>query len=298
MSWAAVIGSPIEHSLSPVLHRAAWDSLEIPQSWVYRRVEVTEDDLPSFMSGLDATCVGLSVTMPCKQAIIPLCDAVDPLAGAVGAVNTVINAGGLLTGFNTDVHGMVAAIRQARSHVGLPAPRSAVVLGARASASSALAALGTLGVTDIQVAARRFGGPGSVVMAATKLGLGIEHILWTRDDDVDAAICQADIVISTMPAGVTDDLASRIMSKGLVPQANATLLDIVYSPLDTPLVQAWRHSGGVIAHGLDMLLHQAALQVQLMTGREPDLSVMERALREALPSGAENSSARQQRAGL
>lgn len=283
MTWAAVIGSPIDHSLSPVLHRAAWDSLGIPASWTYRREEVTEETLPAFVATLDNDCLGLSVTMPCKQAVMPLCDAVDPLAQAVGAVNTVINAGGLLTGFNTDVHGMVAAIRQARAHQDLPAPSRALVLGARASASSALAALGTLGVTDIQVAARRFGGPGSAVLAATRLGLTLEHVLWTRDEDVAAALSQADIVISTMPAGVTDELAARITAGEVRIGPHATLLDIVYSPLNTPLVVAWRKAGGVVAHGLDMLLHQAALQVQLMTGREPDLQAMHTALQAALP---------------
>lgn len=283
MRWAAVIGSPIEHSLSPVLHRAAWDSLDLPAEWLYERREVTEDTLPAFVRSLDDECLGLSVTMPCKQVIIPLLDAVDPMATAIGTVNTVVNAGGLLTGFNTDVHGMVSALRSARTGASCPEPVQALVLGARASASSALAALGTLGVTHISIAARRFGGPGSVVMAATRLGVNIEHILWTQDDVVENALKQADILISTMPAGVADDVATRIANGALTLKPGATLLDLVYSPLTTDLVAAWRKAGGVVAHGLEMLLHQAAFQVQLMTGRQPDTDVMRAALHASLP---------------
>ena len=83
MTWAGVIGSPIDHSLSPVIHRAAWEALGI-SGWEYRRIECDRDNLPALIGGLDAQCGGLSVTMPCKQAVMPLLDAIDPLASAVG----------------------------------------------------------------------------------------------------------------------------------------------------------------------------------------------------------------------
>ena len=105
MTWAAVIGSPIEHSLSPVIHRAAWAQLGI-DGWEYRRLEQDGASLPGFIGGLGDDCVGLSVTMPCKQAVMPLLDAIDPLASAVGAVNTVVPSSGVLAGFNTDVAGI------------------------------------------------------------------------------------------------------------------------------------------------------------------------------------------------
>ena len=119
MPWAAVIGSPIEHSLSPQLHRAAWRSLGLGEGWRYERYETSVEALPQLVNSIDADCLGLSVTMPCKQAIIPLLDMVDPMAAAVGSVNTLIPSQGLLTGFNTDVHGIVSAIREARSRRGL-----------------------------------------------------------------------------------------------------------------------------------------------------------------------------------
>ena len=269
---AAVIGSPIAHSLSPVIHRAAWEQLGI-DGWEYRRAEVTEESLPPFIGQLDESFCGLSVTMPCKQAVMPLLDAIDPLASAVGAVNTVVPSAGMLAGFNTDVTGIASAIRRACSHSGVPVPSSALVLGARATASSALAALGELGITTTTVAARRFGGPGSVISAASRLGVSVEQVMWSDVSAVASAAARADVLISTLPAGVADAIASR-----LAPREGQILLDVIYSPRDTALRTTFEKAGGVVAEGTDMLVYQGAAQVQLMTGRSPDPAVMRHAL--------------------
>ena len=276
MTWAAVIGSPIEHSLSPVIHRAAWAQLGI-DGWEYHRLEQDTDSLPGFIAGLGADCAGLSVTMPCKQAVMPLLDVIDPLASAVGAVNTVVPSSGVLAGFNTDVTGIASAVRRACSLAGCSAPSSALVLGARATASSALAALGELGITSSTVAARRFGGPGSVVAAASRLGVTIEQILWSDSEAVDRAASSVDLVISTLPASAADPLAERLRVR-----EGQILLDVVYSPRDTALRRAFENAGGVVAEGTDMLIFQAGAQVQLMTGRSPDTGVMREALEEEL----------------
>ncbi len=276
MTWAAVIGSPIEHSLSPVIHRAAWAQLGI-DGREYHRLEQDTDSLPGFIAGLGADCAGLSVTMPCKQAVMPLLDVIDPLASAVGAVNTVVPSSGVLAGFNTDVTGIASAVRRACSLAGCSAPSSALVLGARATASSALAALGELGITSSTVAARRFGGPGSVVAAASRLGVTIEQILWSDSEAVDRAASSVDLVISTLPASAADPLAERLRVR-----EGQILLDVVYSPRDTALRRAFESAGGVVAEGTDMLVFQAGAQVQLMTGRSPDTGVMREALEEEL----------------
>ena len=276
MTWAAVIGSPIEHSLSPVIHRAAWAQLGI-DGWEYHRLEQDTDSLPGFIAGLGADCAGLSVTMPCKQAVMPLLDVIDPLASAVGAVNTVVPSSGVLAGFNTDVTGIASAVRRACSMAGCSAPSSALVLGARATASSALAALGESGITSSTVAARRFGGPGSVVAAASRLGVTIDQVLWSDAEAVDRAASSADLVISTLPASAADPLAERLRVR-----EGQILLDVVYSPRDTALRRAFENAGGVVAEGTDMLIFQAGAQVQLMTGRSPDTGVMREALEEEL----------------
>lgn len=272
MTWAAVIGSPIEHSLSPVIHRAAWAQLGV-DGWEYRRLEQDADSLPRFIGGLGDDCAGLSVTMPCKQAVMPLLDVIDPLASAVGAVNTVVPSSGVLAGFNTDVTGIASAIRRACSQADRALPTSAVVLGARATASSALAALGELGIVTSTVAARRFGGPGSVVAASSRLGVSIDQVLWSDCDAVLRAVSGADLVISTLPAGVADPIAEHMTVR-----EGQVLLDVVYSPRDTALRSAFERNGGIVAEGTDMLIFQAAAQVQLMTGRAPKTDVMRGAL--------------------
>ena len=276
MTWAAVIGSPIRHSLSPVIHRAAWVQLGI-DGWEYRRLERDGDSLPGLIAGLGDDCAGLSVTMPCKQAIMALLDVIDPLASAVGAVNTVVPSSGVLAGFNTDVTGISSAVRRACSMANVPLPRSALVLGARATASSALAGLGELGITASTVAARRFGGPGSVVAAASRLGVSIEQVLWSDIEAVDRAAHGVDLIISTLPASAADPLAERLnVREGQI------LLDVVYAPRQTALRSTFEKAGGIVAEGTDMLVYQAAAQVQLMTGRSPDTGVMRDALEEAL----------------
>ncbi len=277
MTWAAVIGSPISHSLSPVLHRAAWDSLGIGGDWDYRAIETTTQTLGSLVSALGSDCLGLSVTMPCKQAVIPLLDVLDPLAQAVGAVNTVLPGAGVLTGANTDVHGIVAAVNAARAARDLPAPASCVILGARATASSALAACGHLHVGHVSVAARHFGGPGSVLVAGARLGVSFDQVFLRNRGEVLQAIRDADLIVSTLPVGVGDDLAVD-----LSPRPDQTLLDVVYAPRLTALTGTWQQAGGSVAWGSDMLLHQAAEQVRLMTGRDPDTAVMRIALHRAL----------------
>ena len=272
MTWAAVIGSPIEHSLSPVIHRAAWAQLGV-DGWEYRRLEQDADSLPRFIGGLGGDCAGLSVTMPCKQAVMPLLDVIDPLASAVGAVNTVVPSSGVLAGFNTDVTGISSAIRRACSQADRALPTSAVVLGARATASSALAALGELGIVTSTVAARRFGGPGSVVAASSRLGVSIDQVLWSDRDAVLRAVSGADLVISTLPAGVADPIAEHMTVR-----EGQVLLDVVYFPRDTALRSAFERNGGIVAEGTDMLIFQAAAQVQLMTGRAPKTDVMRGAL--------------------
>ena len=276
MTWAAVIGSPIRHSLSPVIHRAAWVQLGI-DGWEYRRLERDGDSLPGLIARLGDDCAGLSVTMPCKQAIMALLDVIDPLASAVGAVNTVVPSSGVLAGFNTDVTGISSAVRRACSMANVPLPRSALVLGARATASSALAGLGELGITASTVAARRFGGPGSVVAAASRLGVSIEQVLWSDIEAVDRAAHGVDLIISTLPASAADPLAERLnVREGQI------LLDVVYAPRQTALRSAFEKAGGIVAEGTDMLVYQAAAQVQLMTGRSPDTGVMRDALEEEL----------------
>ncbi|OLO48416.1 shikimate dehydrogenase [Actinomyces oris] len=303
---AAVIGSPVSHSLSPVLHRAAYAGLGL-DDWSYERLETAPPQLLGLLADLAAPAqggpawAGLSVTMPHKQTLLAHLDVIDPLAEAVGAVNTVVaqrsGAGAaLLAGFNTDVAGIVGALREASRR---PVPGSqgdhlrveqAVVLGSGATACSALAALGELKAGRITVVARRHAGPGRALSAAHRMGLDVETLTWKPTDpasNIEAVqlLATADVVISTLPAHAADPLVDplrRALEQAGGTRPGAVMLDVVYAPWPTAVAGAWAHAGGALAPGWLMLLHQAVPQVQLMTGHQPDIECMRAALRSAL----------------
>lgn len=279
---AAVLGHPIAHSLSPVLHRAAYAALGL-EGWRYDAVDVTIESLPAFVGALDATWAGLSLTMPLKQAVLPLLDHVEPQAELLGVVNTVLVHGAgrpTLTGANTDVHGIVAALGEAGLAAGTgpdaSGPASAVVLGAGATAASALAALGSLGVVAPVVLARSMARAGHAMRAAHRMGL--EPSFRVLDlERAAAAVAAAEVVVSTLPPRAADDIAGRLRAP-----VRGVLLDCAYDPRPTALVAAWRVAGGRAVTGERMLLHQASEQVRLMTGRPAPLGAMDDALRAAL----------------
>ena len=307
---AAVIGQPVSHSLSPALHRAAYAGLGL-DDWSYERRETDSEALPGLLDELAAPVgagpawAGLSVTMPHKQVLLAHLDVVDPLAQTVGAVNTVIaqrsgTGGALLAGFNTDVAGIVGALRQtaarsAESPVhGAGRVSSAVILGSGATACSALAALGEIGAGRITVAARRHAGPGRALGAAHRMGLDIEALTWKPADpasstEVAQRMAAADVVISTLPAHAADPLADplrRALDRADGTRSGAVMLDVVYAPWPTTVAGAWADAGGALAPGWLMLLHQAVPQVQLMTGQHPDIELMREALLSALTTPA------------
>ncbi|MFI6082074.1 shikimate dehydrogenase [Streptomyces sp. NPDC051217] len=266
---AAVLGSPIAHSLSPVLHRAAYAELGLTH-WSYDRFEVTEARLPAFLTGLDPSWAGLSLTMPLKRAVIPLLDKVSETASSVEAVNTVvIDGAGLRTGENTDIPGILAALR-AR---GVATVESAAVLGAGATASSALAALSRICEGPVTAYVRSRDRAAEMRGWGERLGVDVRTADWA--DAADAL--GAPLVIATTPAGATDTLARH------VPGDPGTLFDVLYDPWPTALAAAWSAQGGPVVGGLDLLVHQAVLQVELMTGRSPaPIAVMREAGERAL----------------
>src|SRR5262245_4922941 len=286
---AAVLGSPIGHSLSPVLHRAAYTALGL--EWSYEAIEVDEPGLSGFLDGLDESWAGLSLTMPLKRTVIPLLHRLSPTAAAVDAVNTVLLPGeGRRVGDNTDVAGMVAALRAV--HPGELLADRVAVLGAGATASAALAALAQLGVRGAEVFVRSKHRAAHICAAADRVGVRVSLRSWTEAIPALAA----DLLISTIPSGATDFLARQLRQtqtanqaarQGRGPEESAqqpgrlhahpkpggpgagVLFDVVYDPWPTPLAAAWTSAGGTVVGGLDLLVEQAALQVELMTGCRP-----------------------------
>jgi shikimate dehydrogenase len=255
MTRAAVLGSPIAHSLSPVLHRAAYAALGLGD-WTYTAIECDEAGLPGLLASCDREWAGLSLTMPLKRAVLPLLDRTEPLAVEVGGANTVIFEGGERHGYNTDVPGMVAALAEA----GVTAPSSATILGAGATACAALAALRETGLTSAVVLVRDRARAGELLAAAGRLDMVVDL------RPFDSGVRGGDLLVSTVPAGAADFYAERAL---VIRPGPSAVLDVVYHPWPTPLAQAITQSGAPVVSGFDLLLHQAARQVELMTGIKP-----------------------------
>ena len=270
---AYVLGHPIAHSLSPALHRAAYDFLG-EQNLGYDRRDTLPDDLPAIMHGVrhpkgteDAPYIaGLSVTMPLKTAVIKYCDELSETARVTGAVNTVYPRGEKVLGHNTDVIGIVNALR----HAGLepePLKDSAAIVGGGATAISALTALHQLGYSRVSVYARSLHKLGSVQEAADRLGVQLEQIA-LAELPKNLAERGHHPVVSTLPARAADEWASQLSGlKGASATHRPVLLDVAYNPWPSVLASAWEANGGTVVSGLEMLLYQAVEQVLLFTDR-------------------------------
>jgi shikimate dehydrogenase len=259
---AAVLGSPIAHSLSPVLHRAAYRALGLT-GWTYQAIECDEARLPSLLDGCGPGWAGLSLTMPLKRAVLGLLDDVDPVASEAGAANTVVFAGGRRHGHNTDVPGMTAALAEAGA-AGVPG--AVLILGGGATACSALAAVRDLGAAKATVAVRDPARAADLLAAARRLGVAVTLTAFDQP-----AIAAPGLLISTVPAGAANLYAERIARGELKPRH---VLDVVYRPWPTALAAAARPAGAGVVGGFPMLLHQAAGQVALMTGKQAPVEAM------------------------
>jgi shikimate dehydrogenase len=259
---AAVLGSPIGHSLSPVLHRAAYRALGL-DGWSYQAIECDEARLPALLAGCGPDWAGLSLTMPLKRVVLPMLDSLDPLGTEVGAANTVVFGAGQRHGHNTDVPGMITALTEA----GVTGPPATVlILGGGATACSALAAVRGLGTAEATAAVRDPARAAGLLAAAGRLGVAVT--LTPFDQPTVAAPA---LLISTAPAGAANIYAERIARGDLAP---SYLLDVVYHPWPTALAVAAQRAGVIVVGGFPMLLHQAAGQVALMTGKQAPVEAM------------------------
>lgn len=276
---AGVLGSPIAHSLSPTLHRAGYDAAGLGADWEYRAHEVDEGGLAPFVESLDVMWRGLSLTMPLKVAAFDVADEVSALAREARSINTLVRTDTGWAADNTDVHGIVAALRDA----GVREPRSATVIGAGATARSALLALREIGVRDgVSVAARNEAKADALVASMPDLGFGLgvaaDLAGWWHESRPPV-----DVVISTVPGGVANEaVAGMLDDHDDASMRGTTLLDVVYADWPTPLGRAAAARGATVVSGLEMLVHQAARQFELFTGRAAPVEAMQAAGRAAL----------------
>lgn len=262
-----MVGKPVAHSLSPVLHGAAYEALGLP--WEYTRLEASETELPALVAGLDESWAGLSVTMPGKNAALTLATTATARARAVGAANTLVPRDGGWAADCTDIDGVAGALRA----TGFTTGTSAVVLGAGGTARAAIAGLAELGVTSATVVVRDPARATAARTCATAVGVRLDVVTWASAD-FEALAAGSSVLVNTVPP---DAAAPVAPSLGVAP----CLLDVIYHPWPTPLATAVTEHGGHVATGLDMLLHQAFGQVEQFTGKSAPRQAMRDALHTA-----------------
>jgi shikimate dehydrogenase len=247
----AVLGSPIAHSKSPALHRAAYGALGL--DWQYDAIELTGADLPQFIANCGPDWRGLSLTMPLKKDVLPLLDTSEQLVEVSGAANTVLFDEGS-RGFNTDVAGIVAALR---SRIALR--NNAVIIGGGATAGSALLAADELGFANVRILVRSMGKTGDLARIAESV---LANVVF---GELDAGIGAPDLVISTVPGHANLDLPIAIAAR-----RNAILFDVAYDPWPSALATQWLEAGGTVVSGLEMLAAQALSQVRIFVNGDAD----------------------------
>jgi shikimate dehydrogenase len=261
----AVVGSPITHSLSPALHRAAYAELGL--DWTYDPVEVDSTGLEDFIVGLDESWRGLSLTMPLKRTVVPLLDSADDWVRLSGVANTLVLDEGRRHGFNTDIPGAIAAMQE---RLRTPA-RSAVVLGGGATATSVLLALAELGCTTATVLVRDPARAEETVAVVSTHSHAPALSVGTIDDALQGGNIDADLVVSTIPGRAQTPEVLALCAD--VP----AVFEVVYDPWPTPLAKAVLEDGRLLVAGLDLLAHQAVGQVQRMTGKTVSVDLLREA---------------------
>ncbi|MEY4263334.1 MAG: hypothetical protein RLY88_1042 [Actinomycetota bacterium] len=255
----AVLGSPIDHSKSPAIHLAAYRVLG--ENWEYGRAEVKKGALRTFIAALQQQWDGFSVTAPLKEEAFRFADQVDELATATNAVNTLEHReDGTWFGYNTDVFGIIQAVRQVQQSV----PDRAVVIGSGATATSAIAAIAKMNPScQVLVSARNAKTRKQAILFAKSLGLKAK-----RSWNLSNSISNAQLTISTLPAHAMDESAERLQRLELW-KPGGMLLDVAYNPWPSKLAAVFSSKGAPVASGLEMLIWQAIVQIRIFKFSNP-----------------------------
>jgi len=271
-----IIGDPIEHSMSPVMHNAAFKALGL--DYVYLPFHVQRGELPGAIAGIRAlNVVGLNVTIPHKEAVIPLLDRLEPLAEKMGAVNTIVNEGGLLTGHNTDAPGFMQALRSKGID---PEGKSILILGAGGASKGISFILAEAGASLVIL--------NRTVTRAEELASQIAQYYHRRpealtlsEENLARGLDGADVLVNTTSVGMVPDVNQTPVPASLL-NHNLVVCDIVYNPLETRLLKEAKAAGARTIDGLDMLVWQGALAFEKWTGRKAPFEVMKQAAIKAL----------------
>lgn len=281
MKRIGVIGYPLGHSLSPAFQQAALDYLGLDAR--YEAWETPPERLPEAVEAMRwPDCLGANVTIPHKEAVIPLLDDLDELARQVGAVNTIVNRGGRLQGHNTDVIGFLRALKEEAGFE--PSGQRALVLGAGGAARAVVLALIREGAASVIVTNRTFPRAGRLVEDLCSYAQGTElYALPQTYASLRAAVRGCRLLVNCTPVGMTDTANERAsaLPAELIP-SGILVFDLVYNPPETRLMAAARKRGARALGGLPMLVYQGAASLELWTGLPAPIAVMREAASRAL----------------
>ncbi|GAB4248209.1 MAG: shikimate dehydrogenase [Thermoleophilia bacterium] len=264
----AVIGHPVRHSRSPLIHNAAFVAQGL--DLVYLAFDVTEEQLPAAVAGLRALgALGANVTIPHKEAVLPLLDAVDATAERVGAVNTIVRRGEDIIGYNTDVFGFLMALERGWGR----SPRGAtcLVLGAGGAARAVVAALVAQGAAEILIRNRTMSRARDLCVAAA--GWGSTPCRVVTDADLALVADRLDLIVNCTSVGLGEGVKLSPLPVDTL-RAHHVVMDLVYGRGPTPLLQQAKDKGCVVMDGLEMLVQQAARSYELWTERAAPLELM------------------------
>ena len=273
-----LIGNPVEHSVSPAMHNAAFDSMGLDCAYIPFRVQ--EGSLTTAIHAIKALNIyGVNVTIPHKVAIIPLLDELEALAQKIGAVNTIINNNGKLKGYNTDAGGFLNALLQKGVE---PSAKKAVVIGAGGVSRAISFTMAEMGA-EISILNRRQE-IGWAVELATTISQSFKKevkALELNDDNLTTALYSADILVNATSIGMSPDINQSPVPSALL-KAEMVVFDAVFNPLRTRLLAEAESIGALTVNGIDMLVWQGALAFELWTGVKAPLDIMKASALRAL----------------
>ena len=275
-----IIGYPIRHSISPVFQQAAFDCLSLEAR--YQAWEVEPGSLGQFIGGLrSADTLGVNVTVPHKEAVMPHLDAIDEWARLAGAVNTIVNEGGKLRGYNTDGTGFIRALEQ-HGHMS-PEGLRVLIIGAGGSAKGVALALARRGAASVTIANRTLERAQRLAELIGAHGPVAEAIPLVPGEALAHAAARSDLMVNCttlgMKHGPGEDI-SPLPAEYIPP--SALVYDLVYNPPETPLLRDAGRAGASVLGGLPMLVYQGAASFKLWIGKEPPVEVMLKAAQGAL----------------
>jgi shikimate dehydrogenase len=260
-----VIGDPIAHSLSPLMHNYAYSRLGLSEQFIFTAAHVAAEQLPQSIAGLRALGIrGCSVTLPYKQSVIPMLDQVDPLAEKIGAVNTILNQDGILCGFNTDYYGFLLPLKRRTSLL----DAKTLVLGAGGAARSAVMALKDAGA-KVTIVNRTYEKAESL---AREFGVAVAE--WNDERIVTESAVVVNCTSAELLSGASglDYVSSRI-------KPGQFIFDPVYTKGSTEFIRRAKAAGAHVIDGLELLAGQGAEQFRLYTGKEVGFDIMFEALK-------------------